>query len=280
MKNKICIITGANSGIGKVTALELAKLGATIIMVCRNSKKGEEALAEIVSKSKNDNVHLMLCDFASQKSIRYFVEEFKVNYDRLDILINNAGFVSPKRNLTKDGIEETFAVNHLGYFLLTNLLIEKIKKSDSGRIINVSSAGHWIGDIDFDNLNSEKGYNSFKVYCNSKLANIVFTRELARRLEGTNITVNCLHPGAVNTNFASNMNSKFNFLSNMFKSFMITPEQGAETQIYLATSPDVQNITGQYFDKKKIAKSSKKSVDKELAQKLWKVSEQMTDLDV
>lgn len=278
MDNKICMVTGANSGMGKITVLELAKAGATVIMVCRDQKRGNDALSDILMESKSKKVELMLCDFASQKSIRNFAEEFKKKYESLDVLVNNAGFVAPKRELTVDGVETTFAVNHLGYFLLTNLLIEPIKKSEAARIVNVSSDGHWLGNIDFDNLNSERGYMSFKAYANSKLANILFTKELSRRLAGTNITTNCLHPGAVNTAFADNMPGILKPLGKFVKSFLLSPEQGAQTQIYLATSPDVANITGEYFSNKKVAKSSKTSRDPDIAKKLWKVSEQMTDI--
>lgn len=279
LDGKICIVTGANSGVGKITALELAKMGAEVIMVCRNQKKGEEALADILLKSKSNKVKLMLCDFSSQKSIRAFVEEFKSQYNKLHILVNNAGLIIPERKLTEDGIESTFAINHLGYFLTTNLLLDLLKDSAPSRIVNVSSEGHKIGHINFNDINYENNkYKSMNVYCDSKLANILFTKELAKKLKGTNVTANCLHPGVVNTNFASDYSEKFGFISKLVKGFFITPEKGAETQIYLASSPEVEGISGEYFDKKKIKTPSKEARDAEVAEKLWKLSEKMTSL--
>lgn len=278
MNNKICLITGANSGIGKITALEIAKLGATVIMVCRNKKKGEEALAEIISQSKSDKVELMICDIESQKSVRKFVEEFKAKYKKLDVLINNAGIILSEKSVSEDGIESMYAINHFGGFLLTNLLLDTIKASDSGRIINVSSEGHRIGHIKFNDINSDKSFNGLRVYCDTKLANVLFTKELSRRLEGSKVTVNCLHPGVVRTNFSMDSTGLFTVLVKMFRPFLISPEKGAATQIYLATSPQVQGITGEYFNKKKPVKSSGESRNPEVAKKLWELSEKMTGL--
>lgn len=278
LKNKVCIVTGANSGIGKITAREIAKMGAEVILVCRNKKKGEEALSEIVMESKNNNVHLMLCDFSSQKSIRNFAEEFKSKYDRLDILVNNAGLFISDKSLTEDGIESTFAINHLGYFLLTNLLLDLLKKSAPARIVNVSSEGHRMGHVDFDDINSDKSYKGLTVYCTSKLANILFTKELAKKLEGTGVTTNCLHPGGVSTNFTGDSSGWFRIAFLLARPFLITPEQGAATQIYLATSPEVANVTGEYFDKKRVKKPSKEARDPEVAKKLWNLSEKLTNL--
>ncbi|MBC7474550.1 MAG: SDR family oxidoreductase [Candidatus Sericytochromatia bacterium] len=280
LKNKICIVTGANSGIGKVTALEIAKMGATVIMVCRSKEKGEKALEEVKNISNNKNVELMLCDFASQKSIRDFAEQFKSKYKSLHILVNNAGLIISDKSITKDGIESTFAINHLGYFLLTNLLLDLLKSSEPSRIVNVSSDGHKIGHIDFDDLNYEhKKYSSMKAYCDSKLANILFTKELSKRLKGTNVTANCLHPGAINSNFAYNMTG---FMGNIVKLIkpllnivLTTVEKGAETQIFLATSPEVEGVTGEYFSKKRIASTNNEAKDKNVAERLWQVSEDM-----
>jgi NAD(P)-dependent dehydrogenase (short-subunit alcohol dehydrogenase family) len=279
LDNKICIVTGANSGVGKVTALELAKMGAEVIMVCRNQKKGEEALAEILMKSKSNKVKLMLCDFSSQKSIREFTDKFKSQYDKLHILVNNAGLIISERHLTEDGIESTFAINHLGYFLTTHLLLDLLKSSAPARIVNVSSEGHRIGHINFNDINYENNlYKSMNVYCDSKLANVLFTKELSKRLKGTNVTANCLHPGVVNTNFASETSGWFKWVVKIGKPFLITAEKGAETQIYLASSPEVEGITGEYFDKKKVKTPSKEARDTEVAEKLWKLSEKMTNL--
>ena len=230
LKDKVCIVTGSNSGIGKVTALEIAKMGATLIMVARDRNRGEKALEEVKNISGNKNVALMLCDFASQKSIRKFADEFKANYESLHILVNNAGTVLLDKSLTEDGIESTFAINHLGPFLLTNLLLETIKKSAPARIVNVASMAYKYGEIDFTDINNEnKKYQGFKTYCNSKLANIFFTNELAKKLKDTGVTANCLHPGGVNSNMGSDVKGILAILGKIIKLFLISPEKGAET---------------------------------------------------
>ncbi|MBC7476303.1 MAG: SDR family oxidoreductase [Candidatus Sericytochromatia bacterium] len=279
LKNKICIVTGANSGIGKVTALEIAKMGATVIMVCRSKEKGEKALEEVKNLSNNKNVELMLCDFASQQSIRDFAEKFKSKYKYLNILVNNAGLSIPEKSVTKDGIESTFATNHLGYFLLTNLLLDLLKSSSPARIVNVASDAHKTAHIDFEDINYDrKKYNSTKAYCDSKLANVLFTRELSRRLKGTNVTVNSLHPGVVNSNFAAGTTGIMSLFFKLYKPFLVTNEKGAETQIFLATSPEVEGVTGEYYSKKKIAPIAKEAKDEDVAKRLWDVSEKMVSL--
>ncbi|MEK7431804.1 MAG: SDR family oxidoreductase [Cyanobacteriota bacterium] len=276
LKGKICIVTGSNSGIGKVTALEIAKMGATVIMVSRDRNKGEKALEEVRNLSGNKDVELMLCDFASQKSIRKFAEEFKSKYQKLHILVNNAGLILTEKTITEDGIESTFAINHIGYFLLTELLLDVIRESTPARIVNVSSDAHKTGHIDFDDINFErKKYSSIGAYCNSKLANILFTRELAKRLKGTKITVNCLHPGVISSNFGSNTSGILGFLVKIAKPFFTTVEKGAETQIYLATSPQVEDVTGEYFSKKKVAYTTSEANNEGIAKKLWDVSNEM-----
>lgn len=276
LKGKICIVTGSNSGIGKVTALEIAKMGATVIMVSRDRNKGEKALEEVRNLSGNKDVELMLCDFASQKSIRKFAEEFKSKYQKLHILVNNAGLILTEKTITEDGIESTFAINHIGYFLLTELLLDVIRESTPARIVNVSSDAHKTGHIDFDDINFErKKYSSIGAYCNSKLANILFTRELAKRLKGTKITVNCLHPGVISSNFGSNTSGILGFLVKIAKPFFTTVEKGAETQIYLATSPQVDDVTGEYFSKKKVAYTTSEANNEGIAKKLWDVSNEM-----
>src|SRR5215210_5786673 len=200
MGEKICLITGASSGIGKATAMGLANMGASVVMVGRDRGRGEAAMAEIKEKSPNASVDLMLADVSSQQEIRRIADEFKDAHPRLDVLINNAGVFSSKRITSADGIEMTFAVNHLAYFLLTNLLLDVLKDSAPSRIVNVASGEQRNATIDFDELQGEKGYKGAKAYSQSKLANVLFTYELARRLEGTGITANCLHPGVVGTN--------------------------------------------------------------------------------
>jgi NAD(P)-dependent dehydrogenase (short-subunit alcohol dehydrogenase family) len=275
ISGKTCLITGANSGIGRVTARVIAEMGARLTIVCRSRERGAPALEEIKRASGNPSVELMTCDFSSQNQIRRLAEEFKSKHDRLDILVNNAGLMMNKRVLTEDGLETTFAVNHLGYFLLTNLLLDLIKRSAPARIVNVASLAHRGGYINFDDLQSERGFSSMPVYRQSKLANILFTYELARRLEGTGITVNCLHPGIIATGIARRFPW---FIRAALKLFFTGVEQGAETSIYLATSPEVENITGKYFDNKVEAQTSRESYDEETARRLWEVSEQITGL--
>ncbi len=279
MSGKICMVTGANGGIGYVTALELAKMGATVVLVCRNKSKGEAARSEIQTKSGNQSVDLLLADLSSQKSIRQLAEDFKSKYQHLHVLVNNAGAAFGQRTVTEDGLESTFAMNHLGYFLLTVLLLDVLKASAPSRIVNVSSSGHQTGRIDFDDLQEEKKrYNTIRTYCNSKLANVLFTYELAKRLEGTGVTANCLHPGVVATNFGMGSGGLLGLGVKIARPFEITPEQGARTSIYLASSPDVEGVTGKYFAKCKERSSAKQSHDEATGQRLWQVSEQLTHI--
>ncbi|NVM56274.1 MAG: SDR family oxidoreductase [Candidatus Helarchaeota archaeon] len=277
MSGKICIVTGANAGIGKATAMELAKMGATVVMVCRSPERGGAALADIKQKSGNDSVDLMIADLSSMNSIRQFAADFKAKYKKLHVLINNAGVHLAEHILTVDGYECTFATNHLGYFLLTNLLLDVIKASAPARIINVSSEAHGLSKIYFDDLQLEKNFDGFRAYTQSKLANIMFTYELARRIEGTGVTVNCLHPGMVLTNMGRNSEDVRRVMQEAGDS-ILTPEEGAATSIYLATSPEVENVTGKYFDNKKAVKSSRKSYDQNSQQRLWELSEKLTGL--
>lgn len=282
MDGKIVMVTGATSGIGKVTAEELARMGATVIAVGRDQGRTEEAVRAIKAQSGSDDVHLLLGDFASQRSIRKLASDFKARWDKLHVLVNNAGLTTSHRVLTEDGLEMTFAVNHLGYFLLTNLLVDVLKASAPSRIVNVSSAAHKQGKIQFEDLQGEKKWGAFGAYANSKLANILFTYELARRLEGTGVTVNCLHPGviaatALAREMPQTLVKAYQVITKTF-SLGSSPEEGARTQIYLAASPDVAGVTGKYFDKLAEARSSKASHDREAAARLWKVSEELTGL--
>jgi len=278
MKGKICMITGANSGIGKATAIGLAKLNATVIMVCRNKDSGEKVREEIVNQTGNKNIDLLLCDLSSQEQIRNLVDEFKRKYQNLNVLINNAGVMLKKRVLSVDGIEMNFAVHLLAPFLLTNLLLDMLKKSAPSRIINVASAAHKRAKIDFDDLQNEnKKYRLFTVYGVSKLAEVLFTYELSRKLEGIGVTANAIHPGVVNTNLGRDQ-SKFSqwFARKFFKS----PEEGAETSIFLASSREVENITGKYYVNKQPKESSEESYNLENAKKLWKICTEMTKLKI
>ncbi len=280
MKNdlvgKVCIVTGANIGIGKETALGLAKLGATVVMVCRKRERGETSQREIKQKSGNDRVVLMICDFSSQNSIRQFAKDFTHQLERLDVLVNNAGVALRERSMTEEGLESTFAINHLGYFLLTNLLLDLLKKSAPSRIINVASTAHKYGKLDIDAWPAAKDYSAFGAYANSKLANVLFTYELSRRLAGAGVTANCLHPGAVGTNLYRGLPK---FLQALIKLVTIGPERGARTSIYLASSPEVEGVTCKYFARRRQQKSSKASHNEEASRRLWEVSEELTGLE-
>lgn len=276
MENKICIVTGANSGIGRVTAETLAKKGFNVLMVCRNKEKGLKALSEINERVKNASIELFIVDFSSQKDIRLVASEIKSKYPVIDVLVNNAGAVNEIRTETIDGLENTFATNHLGYFLFTNLLLENLKAAPKARIVNVASEAQRIGKLNFDDLQSKLNYSPMKAYCQSKLANIVFTYELAKRLNGTNITANCLHPGVVNTNFGKELKGFFKVVYFLFGKLQRSPEKGAETIIWLASSPEVEGITGKYFSDKKEIKSQKDSYLETIQKQLWEVSEQLT----
>src|SRR5262245_59096233 len=275
--NKTCLITGANSGIGKVTATALAANGATVIMVCRDRARGEAARAEIRRATNSDKIELLIADLSEQRQIRQLAAEVKGRYSALHVLVNNAGVWRDKREITADGIEATWALNHLAYFLLTEELIDLLKASAPARIVNVSSDYHFRGHLAFNDIQLSEGYGGGRAYGQSKLANVVFTYELARRLKGTGVTANCLHLGAVNTNFFNNVKGLFGILTSIGRPFLRTPEKGAETVIWLATSPKVEGVTGKYFFNCKEKRSSRESYDPNVANKLWELSEQMTE---
>ncbi len=275
MNGKICMITGANSGIGKATALGLAEMDATVVMVCRNQKWGKDAKEEIREKTGNQSVDLLIADLSSQKAIIQLIADFKRKYQKLHVLINNAGVLLQNRSVTIDGIETIFAVNFLAPFLLTNLLLETMKLSVPARIINVSSATHSWTHLNLDDLQNIKKYEAWTAYSQSKLALILFTYELARKLNGTNITANCLHPGVIDTNIGSIKHVEHPISSKSFNKL----RRGAETSIYLARSTEVEHVTGKYFVRKSIAKSSTESYDEAIAQRLWQISEELTKFD-
>ncbi|XP_058125419.1 retinol dehydrogenase 13-like [Anopheles ziemanni] len=278
---KVVIVTGANTGIGKETAHALARRGAHVYMACRDMKKCEEARQEIVLDTRNPQVYCRECDLASMQSIREFAKQFKAEQPRLDILINNAGVMRCPRTLTKEGIEMQLGVNHMGHFLLTNLLLDQLKLSAPSRIVVVSSLAHTRGRIAVEDLNSANSYDEAKAYEQSKLANVMFTRELARRLEGTGVTVNSLHPGIVDTELMRHMgifNSWFSavFVKPFVWPFLKSPLYGAQTTLYAALDPDLQKVTGQYFSDcapKDVAEQAK---DERVAKWLWAVSEKWT----
>lgn len=278
MQGKICLITGGTNGIGKSTALALARMGATVVIVGRDAQKTAQVVDEIRTASGTRTGDSLLADLSSQQDVRRLAEAFKSKYAHLHVLLNNAGGVFMQRQLSADGIEMTFALNHLAYFLLTNLLLDTLKASAPARVINVSSGGHAAGKIEFDNLQGERGYSA-GAYGNSKLANILFTVELACRLEGTGVTANALHPGLVNTGFGQNNPG---LLMKLFGVVMPligrSPEKGAATSIHLASSPEVENVTGQYFVDSKVTPPAPQATDLTVAKKLWEVSAEMVHL--
>ncbi len=275
LQGKVCVITGATSGIGKETAKTLASKGASLVLPIRDSLKGDILKDEILEQTPDARIDLMHCNLGSFDSIRNFVKEFKSKYDKLHILINNAGIWETKRNLSEDGVEMNFAVNHLAPFLMTNLLLDTIKNSTPARIINVSSDAHRTFKINFGDIEYEKRYFSFKVYSQSKLANILFTKKLSQMLRGNDVTVNCLHPGLVSTGLFEKMPK---LMTGLMKPFMLTPAKGAETIIYLATSPEVEKTSGEYFAKKKTKKPASEALRQDVANKLWEVSEKYVGL--
>ena len=275
MKDRICLITGFTSGIGKATAFGLAGKGATLVLICRDKAKGEEVINEIKNKTGNSNLHLYIADLSSQKEIGRVATEIKEQHPVIDVLINNAGGINEKHELTEDGIELTFAVNHLAYFMLTLLLLDNVKSSGYARIINVASDAHQFSKLDFDDLNSTNSFNPMKVYGMTKLANIMFTYEMARKLNDTHVSVNAMHPGGVNTNFGKNMKGVAGAYFRL-SPFSRKPEKGAETVIWLASSPEVEGVSGKYFMDKKEKKSNSFSYNKDAQKKLWEESERMT----
>jgi NAD(P)-dependent dehydrogenase (short-subunit alcohol dehydrogenase family) len=270
---KTAIVTGANSGMGMATARALLDEGATVIMLCRSEKRGKEAYEKLLEDG-NGRTYLILADLGDYDSIRNFTKQVKESFDKIDILVNNAGFISLDRQETKEGLERQFGINHVGHFLLTTELLDMM--GEGSRIVNVASGAHKTGKIHFDDINLHKGFNVFKAYSQSKLANVLFTRELARRVKDRGITVNCCHPGAVATNIGIDRETGFGkTVTKLLKPFFQTPEQGAATAIFLATDESVKDITGEYFYKCKVAKSSKRSKDMELAKRLFEFSEQL-----
>lgn len=270
MKDKIILITGSTDGIGKATALQLAALGATVIVHGRNTERCQRACDDIRTATGNHNVDYVVADLSSQRQIRQMATDFAARYTRLDVLINNAGIIMPKRQLTEDAVETTFAVNHLAPFLLTHLLLDVLKRSVPARIINVASTVHYDGQIDFKDLQSERKYNSVAAYKNAKLAEVLFTFELAERIKGTGVTVNALHPGVVATKL---LDVGWGWTNGW------TPEQGAALSVYLATAPEVAQINGAYFESKAAGGASPKVKDVKLRRQLWDVSAKLAGIN-
>ena len=281
-EQKTALITGGNDGIGRATATELAHRGTQVVLASRNQAKGQKAAEEIRQQTGNEQVAFLPCDLASFESVREAARLFKAQYGPLDVLINNAGAFTSQLELTQDGFERQFGVNHLGHFLLTRLLLDQLRQAPDPRVINVSSVAYLRGQIDFNNLRGEKGpkhYNGLKAYAQSKLANVLFTRELARR--HPEINAYAVHPGPVRTRIG---NKHSNWYASLFwhllKVFMVSAEKGARTSVYLATSPEAEGASGQFFDdKQRQRKLSEAAKDEALARRLWEVSEEMVGIN-
>jgi NAD(P)-dependent dehydrogenase (short-subunit alcohol dehydrogenase family) len=270
MKDKICIVTGGNSGIGKATVAGLAQRGATVVIACRDANKGKAALDEVAAKTGANDVHVMQLDLASLGSVRAFAAAFAAKFSRLDVLVANAGVMTAKRQVTVDGLEMNFGVNHVGHFLLTELLVPLLKASAPSRIVVVSSNMHPSGKLDFEDLAMEKGWGGS--YPRSKLANMLFVRALAKRLEGTGVVVNALHPGVIATELARDYAAPIRLIA---KWFFKSPEQGARTSLYLATAPEAAGVSGRYFVNAKEKQPGAAALDDALAERLWTETERL-----
>jgi len=278
VKRKTCVVTGANSGIGKEIARGMAAEGSRVLMVARDQERGEAARAEVAASTGNGAVELLVCDLSSQRQVRELSATILGRCDRLDVLINNAGLTLGERILTEDGIETTFAVNHLAPFLLTALLREQLGTSAPARVVTVASDAHRGAEIDFDDPPGERGYSGWRAYSQSKLANILFTIELAGRLRGTGVTATCLHPGVVRTGFGRQGPALIRFGTKIAGLFFLSPEKGADTAVWLASSPEVEGASGGYYEKRRLAKPSSAARDSAAATRLWELSEQLTRL--
>jgi len=279
MNGKTVLITGASTGIGLQSAISLATLGAEVVMVGRDERRTAQAAELVKSQTGNQAISYLLADLSSLNEVRKLAGEFRDKYKKLDVLLNNAGAVFLTRHVSVDGYEMSLALNHLNYFLLTNLLLDMLKSGPAGRVVNVASRAHYRGHVDFDDLQSRHGYNGMRVYGMSKLMNVLFTYELARRLQGTHVTANCLHPGFVASNFAGN-NGWFVRFAMRFMAGRIPVEEGAKCSIYLASSPDLQGVSGKYFNyDTKETRSSDESYDEAEAKRLWEVSEKLVEIN-
>ena len=276
MTGKTVLVTGASSGIGEATAARLAAMGAHVVLVSRTKKRGEEARARILGKHPGASLDLLIADLSTTTAVRALADEFKAKYPRLDVLINNAGLITSRRRVTSDGLEMQFAVNHLAYFLLTGLLLDVLRASAPSRIVNVASTAQSSGVIDFTDLQMTRHYRGWQAYANTKLMNVVFTYELARRLEGTGVTANCLHPGVIYTGLMRNFSVVIHVLWIAVRRFFKQPDDGAETPVYLASSPEVEAVSGKYFRYCRPMDTVAVSRDREVQRRLWEESERLT----
>ena len=278
LENKVCLITGATNGIGEEAAKELNKMGAEIVFVARNEEKGEQLKAELKEASGKEPT-MILANLSSQSEVKSAAEKFLSMEKPLDILLNNAGIMNRERNITEDGLEEVFSVNHLAYFTFTLMLIDKLKSTEGSRVVNVASGAHqFVKEMNFGDLQSEKVYKPMQVYGQSKLANILFTKSLANKLADHGVTVNCLHPGFVSTGIGSNNKGIWNILMSLARPFARKTDKGAETSVYLCSSPEVKDISGEYFVDCKIEKVSDAAKSSDQADKLWEISSELTGL--
>ncbi|MEX0627337.1 MAG: SDR family oxidoreductase [Cucumibacter sp.] len=277
LDGKVCVITGATSGIGKETARALAESGATVALIGRNLEKARRTLEELSKTAKHpQRLRYFGADLADLAQVRKLAETLHHAYDRIDVLVNNAGAIHSRRHVTADEFELSFGVNHLAHFLLTGLVLDLVKKAAPSRIVNLSSGAHLNGHIGFDDLQFARRYSGFAAYSQSKLANVLFTRELARRLAGQDIAVNAVHPGSVQTGFAQNNRSPFQYLVWLMGPLMLTPKQGADTVVFAASAPEMQAVTGEYLYKRQPARMAAEARDDAVAARLWDVSEKLT----
>jgi NAD(P)-dependent dehydrogenase (short-subunit alcohol dehydrogenase family) len=294
MPGKTVLITGANQGIGKESAVQLASMGARVVIVARDAGKGRAAADEIATRSKSDAIELLIGDLSVVAETRRVAREFREKHDRLDVLLNNAGVLATSRRTTVDGLEHTFATNHMGYFVLTTELLDLLKASAPSRVVSVASRAHLRGTMHWNDLQlergaepspcaraictgTERGWTAWKAYAQSKLANVLFTRELAKRLEGTRVTANCLHPGVIASGFGKTDGGVFRFLWTLMGPFLSSPADGASTQVWLSASPDVEGISGKYFADRREARPSREARDDEAAKRLWTISEEIAN---
>jgi NAD(P)-dependent dehydrogenase (short-subunit alcohol dehydrogenase family) len=279
IKQKTALVTGANSGIGKAVAMGLAEAGARVLMACRSERRGQRARDDIVRKSGNRRVDLLVADLSTTGGVRSLAQQVTSSYRRLHVLVNNAAVLTGTRRITAEGHEMQLFVNHLAPFMLTNLLIDLVKASAPARIINVSSTAHSSGTIDFDDIQHERGFKGYKAYANTKLMNIVFTYELARRLEGTGVTANCVHPGIIHTNLLRNFSMVLNMLFHALQKFFKHPREGADTPVYMAIAPELSHVTSKYFKYRQTLGTSQQSYDENVQRLLWEISESLTGIE-
>jgi NAD(P)-dependent dehydrogenase (short-subunit alcohol dehydrogenase family) len=278
MSDKICLVTGATSGIGRATAIALAELGATVVVAGRNERLGRETAEEIRAVTGGRPADYLIADLSSQREVRELARRFRERYPRLDVLVNNAGVITRERTVTGDGIETQLAVNHLAPFLLTHLLVDLLRATSPARIVTVASQVEASGTIDFEDIGGERHYDPIAAYSQSKLANVLFTYELARRLEGSGVTANCLHPGVIATQLLDDYLGRPRMLRFVARLRNPGPAEGARTSVYLASSPEVERVSGKYFVDSRPATSSSRSRDPDLAKKLWEFSAKLTSV--